>query len=545
MALSQRSVEVPSITPSATGHQPLILGTGGHVDHGKTTLVKSLTGVNTDRLKEERLRGISIELGYAPLTLPSGMRISVVDVPGHERFVRTMVAGATGVDIFLLVVDSNEGPMPQTYEHLSIFKLLGVKTGLIALNKIDIVGEERQITVMDEIDEMLGYTGYKDIEVHKVSATEGTGVAELARRIEEVAQGKIGRPRPGLEGAARLHIDRSFTIKGAGTVVTGTLWSGEITKGETVWVLPKKLQARVKAIQVHDQGQQRVVAGQRVALNLAGVSAEEVKRGDAVIPFNCEMEPSFIFEVDFELLPKARPVRRNARVHVHHGTRESAAKIAAVDSGLTAIQPGEKLPVRLRLEGPLLVSEGDCVIVRTVAPKTTVGGGVITEVSPLYGTPEDAEKRKEIARSRRLEGDQRPQYEGPRGDELLVLYIKQVKQALRLLEMDGAKPRRPASIAGVVKVNNNVMDKLLDELTRRGKLVRAGDKTYYNPDVYKKIEQLIVETCKSEGEITIAKLRDITGTSRRYAQALLTHFNRRRILIRDGDVHRLRPGREL
>src|SRR4051794_137935 len=255
-----------------TSVQPLTLGTAGHIDHGKTVLVRALTGVDTDRLPEERERGISIELGYAPLELPSGRRLSVVDVPGHERFVRTMVAGATGIDLFLMVVAADDGVMPQTREHAAVLRALGVGTGVVAITKADLADPARAAA---EAAELL-----PGAETVPVAARVGRGLEELRAALERAA---AGLDRPHRDGPLRLHVDRSFTIRGAGTVVTGTLWSGTAAPGDEVRILPAGRTARVRSVQVHDEPRERADAGQRVALNLAGVAREEAAGGDVVV----------------------------------------------------------------------------------------------------------------------------------------------------------------------------------------------------------------------------------------------------------------------
>ena len=245
------------------------LGTAGHIDHGKTVLVRALTGVDTDRLPEEQARGISIELGYAPLELPSGRRLSVVDVPGHERFVRTMVAGATGIDLFLMVVAADDGVMPQTREHAAVLAALGLTAGVVAVTKADLADPARAAA---EAAELL-----PGAEVVPVAAPSGEGLDALRAALDRVASGLPARVSG---GALRLHVDRSFTIRGAGTVVTGTLWEGTAARGDEVTILPAGTPARIRSVQVHDEPRERAEAGQRVALNLAGVARDEVARGD-------------------------------------------------------------------------------------------------------------------------------------------------------------------------------------------------------------------------------------------------------------------------
>ena len=252
---------------------PLTLGTAGHIDHGKTALIRALTGVDTDRLPEERERGISIELGYAQLTLPGGRRLSVVDVPGHERFVRTMVAGATGIDLYLMTVAADDGVMPQTREHAAVLAALGVTAGVIAVTKADVADPDRALR---EASALL-----PGAEAVAVSARTGAGLDELGAALERAAEGLSGRAEAG--GALVLHVDRAFTIRGAGTVVTGTLWAGSAGRGDAVELLPSGRHARVRGVQVHDEPVDRARAGQRVALNLAGVAVDEVARGDVVV----------------------------------------------------------------------------------------------------------------------------------------------------------------------------------------------------------------------------------------------------------------------
>src|SRR3954470_3469656 len=344
-------------------YTPLTLGTAGHIDHGKTALVNALTGKNTDRLPEERSRGISIELGYAPLTMPSGRRLSVVDVPGHERFVRTMVAGASGIDLYLLCVAADDGVMPQTREHLAVLHGLGVETGVAAITKAD-VGEPE--LAAEEVAELV-----PGAEVVPVSAVERTGLDQLRAALDRAAAGLEGRASE--DGPARLHLDRSFTLRGIGTVVTGTLWSGSIGQGDNVRVLPRGLRARVRSVQVHDQPVERAAAGQRVALNLVGVGWRDLGRGDVVTSPDADLAPTYLIDAALSLEPGARPLERGTRVHIHHGTREAPARVVPLGG------PGY---AQLRLEAPLVPLPGDRLIVRQLAPPDTVGGGVVIDAHP-------------------------------------------------------------------------------------------------------------------------------------------------------------------
>jgi len=325
---------------------PLTLGTAGHIDHGKTALIRALTGVDTDRLPEERERGISITLGYAALDLPSGRRLSVVDVPGHERFVRTMVAGASGIDVYLMVVAADDGVMPQTREHRKVLRALGVDHGVVAVTKTDVAEPP------DLSDEFPG------ARIVPVSARTGAGLDALRAALDEAAAQAASRAAA--SGPLRLHVDRVFTIRGAGTVVTGTLWSGVAVRGDEVTVLPSGHRARIRAVQVHDTAVAEAVAGQRVALNLAGLAVDEVDRGDVVVAGAGVPAPTFRVDarLDWE--------DPGTRVMVHHGTREAPARAVALGDGVW----------QLRLEAPIIPLPGDRIVVRSIAPPDTLGGGV-------------------------------------------------------------------------------------------------------------------------------------------------------------------------
>ncbi len=333
----------------------LTVGTAGHIDHGKTWLVKALTGKDTDRLPEERERGISIALGYAPLELPDGRHLSVIDVPGHERFVRTMVAGATGIDLFLLVIDAAEGARPQTHEHLAILRLLGIERGVVAVTKADAVDAEAVELALAEARELV-----PEAEVVAVSAKTGAGLDELRAALERAARALEHKDRSG--GATRLYVDRAFTIDGVGTVVTGTLWSGLIAPGDALRIEPSGLSTRARSVQVHDVPVEQADAGQRVAVNLPGVARTQLRRGDALV------QPGH-YPVSWRLdvvLEELEPVP--AAVTVHVGTSDVAARVVRV--GRYA---------QLRLREPVLAARGDRIVLRA---DTTVGGGVVLDPAP-------------------------------------------------------------------------------------------------------------------------------------------------------------------
>lgn len=355
----------------------LIIGTAGHIDHGKTALVMAMTGRDTDRLAEEKARGISIDLGFAPLEMSDGSVAGIVDVPGHENFVRNMMAGATGVDLALLVVAADDGVMPQTREHLAILDLLGVTRGVVAVTKTDLAEEDLLPLVEDEVGELLEGTLLEGSPVVYVSAVTGEGVGELKRQLELAASDV--RPKDE-ELPARLPIDRVFTLKGIGTVVTGTLWSGTLKNGERMELLPGRREVRIRSLQVHDAERGSAQAGERVAVNLAGLSRDEVARGDVLA------EPGFLrptYMVDARVTVLAdwpRPLKRGTRVRFHHGTREVMGRIYPM--GIEAIGPGERLPAQLRLEARVTCAPGDRFVLRSYSPVTTMGGGAVVDAHP-------------------------------------------------------------------------------------------------------------------------------------------------------------------
>ncbi|MCW2977329.1 MAG: selB, partial [Actinomycetia bacterium] len=334
---------------------PLTVGTAGHIDHGKTTLVEALTGKNTDRLPQERERGISIDLGYAPLELPDGTQLSVVDVPGHERFVRTMVAGATGIDLFLLVIDAAEGARPQTLEHLAILRLLGIERGVVALTKSDLVDEETLELGRAEAEELV-----PGAPVVAVSARTGEGLDELRAVLMQTAQAQEHAERG---TATRLYVDRVFSLRGIGTVATGTLWSGSLGEGDELQAEPGARPVRVRSVQVHEQAVHRAEPGQRVAVALPGIERTQLRRGDALITPGA-YPSSYRLDIALEALADIPP-----RALVHHGTGAVLARVVRV---------GERW-AQLRLAEPVVAARGDRIVLRT---GTTVGGGRVIDPAP-------------------------------------------------------------------------------------------------------------------------------------------------------------------
>jgi selenocysteine-specific elongation factor len=502
---------------------PLTLGTAGHIDHGKTELVRALTGRWTDRLPEERERGISIELGYAPLRLPSGRQLSVVDVPGHERFVRTMVAGASGVDLFLLCVAADDGVMPQTREHLAVLRQLGVERGVAAITKADLADPARAAAAVAELAPAL--------ERVPVSVPRGDGLAELIGALERLAADMPARALGG--GPARLHVDRSFTLRGIGTVVTGTLWSGSFGAGERVRILPAEREARIRSVQVHDEPVERAEAGQRVALNLSGIGWREVERGDVVCGPGAELAATWLVDATIVLEPEVRRLGRGARVQVHHGTREVPARVVRLDG--EELHPAQSAPAQLRLEAPLVPESGDRLVLRQIAPPDTIGGGVVTDPRPRkHGT---------LPATRAAPGAAPPREAAPAAGEAAPATPLLDAAALRLAELlraDGAAPRADGDLAAAAGLAPAEAAARLGALERAGRAVRVARNLHYEPAALADLSARIVAACERDGAVTIAGLRDELGTSRRYAQALLEHLDAERVTIRRGDEHVLR-----
>lgn len=354
----------------------VILGTAGHIDHGKTTLVKALTGIDTDRLKEEKERGITIELGFAYLDLPSGTRVGIVDVPGHERFVKNMVAGATGMDLVALVVAADEGIMPQTEEHLEICQLLGVKKGLVVLTKKDMVEEDWLELVKEETGDFLKDTFLEDAPIIPVSSVTGEGIDDLIKAIESLVE-EVPERHPA--GPYRLPVDRVFSSKGFGTVVTGTSISGEIRLGDEVFVYPRGKKGKLRGIQTHGKTVEVARPGLRTALNIQGIDREEIKRGDVVAIPN-SLHPSYLLDLRFFHLKSAqRPLRYRSPVRFHAGTAEVMGRVLMEGD---EIRPGAEAFIQIKLEEPVALLPGDHYVIRSYSPIRTIGGGIVLNPLP-------------------------------------------------------------------------------------------------------------------------------------------------------------------
>ncbi|TMJ93517.1 MAG: selenocysteine-specific translation elongation factor [Actinobacteria bacterium] len=550
---------------------PLTVGTAGHIDHGKTWLVRALTGKDTDRLPEEQRRGISIDLGYAPLELADGRRLSVVDVPGHERFVRTMIAGATGIDLFLLVIDAQEGARPQTREHLAVLRLLGVERGVVAVTKADAVDAETLELAVEEARELV-----PGAEAVAVSAKTGDGLDEL-----RAALGRVPAVERRSDRATRLYLDRVFTLQGAGTVVTGTLWSGAIATGDMLRLEPAGRLVRVRSVQVHDTPVGRAEAGQRVAVNLPALERRDLARGDVLV------EPGH-YPVSYRLDVKLTELAEvPAAVTAHVGTKAVPARL---------VRAGDY--AQLRLAEPVVAARGDHVVLRT---ETTVAGGIVLDPAPPRrfeperlrvldnGTPEqivrslvDAPVSGHELQARGLlqppelaaglaglrsagehyfseewldelrTGTRRRLAERAAANPLdpglplaeLLPAEPWAPHVVNLLEVErrGAKAYLPGALEarldqeGMAKVEDRQLAAFLEE---RDRLRRVGDGYAVSIALYERGR----ETLATLQPITLASFRDALGVGRRAAQLLLERYDADGLTLRRGDVRVLRRGR--
>ena len=564
---------------------PLTVGTAGHVDHGKTWLVRALTGRDTDRLREERRRGISIELGYAPLELPDGRVVSLVDVPGHERFVRTMVAGATGVDVFLLVIDASEGARAQTHEHLVVLRLLGIERGVVAVTKADAFDSARVALAVDEARRVV-----PGAPVVAVSARTGAGLDELRGALASVVGERARRPGP-----ARLHVDRSFALRGIGTVVTGTLWSGSIGRGDELRLEPAGVPVRVRTVEVHDRPVERAEAARRVALSLPAVERTAVRRGDVLVERGA-FRASYRLDV---VLDEVEPLADGARLHVHHGTAETPARLVRI---------GERF-AQIRLRSPVVAARGDRVVLRDVR---TVGGGRVLDPAPprhrdadrlellasddpvaiAHASVREPTRRSEIAArgllapeeldaglaalehagewyfsrewfqeltrsvARRLEECARasPLDPGVAVAELLprrpwasaVLPFLQLDRRGGRAYAPNATPEHAGSTDAAHRLERELAEagprgarvddrRLAAFLETERRVVRLGDATAVAPDAYERVKRTVLDECERTGSIRLARLRDLLGISRRQAQLLLERLDADGVTRRVGD----------
>ena len=475
--------------------RPVVIGTAGHIDHGKTALVRRLTGIDTDRLKEERERGISIDLGFAHLALPSGRRVAIVDVPGHERFVKNMLAGATGIDIVLLVVAADEGVMPQTREHLAIVELLDVRCGVVALTKSDLVTPELLDAARDEVASLLAPGPLGGAPIVPVSSVTGDGIPALLSALESVV---AALPERGADGPARLPVDRVFSIEGIGTVVTGTLWSGAIHPGDTLELLPNRREVRVRQVEVHDQPVPQAIAGQRSAVAIHGVNRQDVSRGEWLVTPGRFLATTVV-DVRLRLLSTAgRTFEDRTRVRVHLGASETLARVVLVEGA--PLEPGEIALAQLRLEEPVLAIPGDRLVLRAYSPAVTIAGAVVLDAH--------AEKRARLsdAARRRLETFEK----GTLAERIMVLAaeaegagVKAADAALRFAVSPEAATEAARSAKGLRALRDG---RYLTEAAWKGTVERISAAVARYAETHKLREGI------GKGELKSLLARDIDGS---------------------------------
>ncbi len=618
-----------------------VIGTAGHVDHGKSTLVEALTGIDPDRLREEKERGMTIDLGFAWLQLPSGNETSIVDVPGHERFVNNMLAGVGGIDLALLVVAADESVMPQTREHLAILDLLRVERGLVAVTKRDLVDDDWLELVVADVEETLEGTVLEGAAIYPVSAMTGEGLPELISAIDSMLDDTppkrdVGRPR--------LPIDRAFTISGFGTVVTGTLIDGKIATGQDMSLVVAGKSTRIRGLQTHKKGQTEAQPGTRVAANIINVSQDEVARGE-VLTTEGWLRPTDAMDVRLRVIPDApHALRHNMYITVHTGSSEVVGRLRLLEQDV--LEPGETGWAQIKLEAPLAVVKGDYYVIRS--NRTTLGGGNIVETHArrhrrrdaqtverlammelgstqdvLLKTIETSEPSEfgELVNRANMDADTvRSELEAMAADNLIVplgnasigrgsflftaggwngvveksqqsleAYYRQFplrrgapKEELRsrlgmtaqvfnlafarlqlqeVVEEDGALVRLPGyeptlSDEQNEQVNAYILtlesepfspptdappdDEVLNLLDEQGRVVRVSETVVYSAEAYERMVDIISEYIRENGEISVANVRDVLGTSRKYALALMDYMDHKRITRRVGDARVLR-----
>jgi selenocysteine-specific elongation factor len=443
----------------------VILGTAGHIDHGKSALVKALTGTDPDRLKEEKERGITLDLGFANIVYPD-MVVGIVDVPGHERLIKNMLAGVGSIDMVMLVVAADEGVMPQTKEHLAICDLLKIKSGLIALNKADLVDEETLELAKEEVREAVKGTFLENADIIPVSAKTGYNIELLKEKIKEKAS-KVEEKSSG--GIFRMPIDRVFTLKGFGTVVTGTVLSGKISVDSPVEILPAGIISRIRGLQSHGQSLKEVFAGQRVGINLQGVSKEDLKRGDIVtVPET--LKPTYLIETRIELLKEAKPLKHNAPIHFYLTTSETIGKVKLF--GKSEIQPLETAFAYIKLQEPVIAMAGDRFVIRRFSPLETLGGGLVLD-------PEPPKRKKDIDPS-----------------HLDILYSGELSERIEIkIKRRGFKGMTISEIEGWVNTDLTEIHSAVEKLLKKQRVIKAENR-FFHIDIFNNFKTALINLVK-------------------------------------------------
>lgn len=534
----------------------IIIGTAGHIDHGKTWLVKALTGTDTDRLAEEKKRGITIENGFAFLKLPNGEEAGIIDVPGHEKFIKNMLAGAGGIHIAMLVIAADEGVMPQTREHLDILSLLGIRRGVVVITKGDL---EWKPGLREEIQMFVAGTFLEKAAVVVTSAVDGRGIEDLRRILWQMCleetQGGDYAQRNASVNSFRLPIDRVFSLKGFGTIVTGTLLDGALDMDSSAMLYPKAQLVKVRGIQVHGQNVSRAFPGQRVAVNLAGIGKEEISRGEILAAAD-SMESTMMADVKLRLLKSGhRSLKSGARVHLYHGAAELICKVILLDREV--MKTGEEAVVQLRMEQQTAMKAGDHFVIRFYSPVETIGGGVVENPNALK-----RKRRRKLGAERRFQTssdtDLSKEMSG-NGAKLVPAQINKTNSIetagknydLNDNNINKNKENELESTPIFIKIQNLYLNSgfippLTDEvksdfsrekefsavffkMVRSGVLVRYDEKHYMHRDIRKKALDMAVTLYKEKGVIKTGEFRDQLGISRKCAITLLEGFDRDRI----------------
>ena len=534
----------------------IIIGTAGHIDHGKTWLVKALTGTDTDRLAEEKKRGITIENGFAFLKLPNGEEAGIIDVPGHEKFIKNMLAGAGGIHIAMLVIAADEGVMPQTREHLDILSLLGIRRGVVVITKGDL---DWKPGLREEIQTFVAGTFLEKAAVVVTSAVDGRGIEDLRRILWQMCleetQGGDYAQRNASVNSFRLPIDRVFSLKGFGTIVTGTLLDGALDMDSSAMLYPKAQLVKVRGIQVHGQNVSRAFPGQRVAVNLAGIGKEEISRGEILAAAD-SMESTMMADVKLRLLKSGhRSLKSGARVHLYHGAAELICKVILLDREV--MKPGEEAVVQLRMEQQTAMKAGDHFVIRFYSPVETIGGGVVENPNAVK-----RKRRRKLGAERRFQTssdtDLSKEMSG-NGAKLVPAQINKtnsIETAWKNYDLNDNninknKENELESAPIFIKIQNLYLNSgftppLTDEvksdfsrekefsavffkMVRSGVLVRYDEKHYMHRDIRKKALDMAVTLYKEKGVIKTGEFRDQLGISRKCAITLLEGFDRDRI----------------
>jgi selenocysteine-specific elongation factor len=443
----------------------VILGTAGHIDHGKSSIVKALTGIDPDRLKEEKERGITIDLGFAYIFYPD-LIVGIIDVPGHERLIRNMLAGVGGIDMVMLVVAADEGVMPQTKEHLAICDLLKIKAGIIVLNKVDLIDEETLELAKEDVREAVKDTFLENAEIIPISAKTGYNIDLLKEKIKEIAL-KIEEKSSG--GLFRMPIDRVFTLKGFGTVVTGTILSGSISVDTPVEILPTGINSKVRGLQSHGQSIKEAFAGQRVGINLQGLSKEDLKRGDIVTIPN-KLKPTYLIEAKIKLLKDASTLKNNVYIHFYLTTSETVGRVKLLDKN--EVLPGQEAFVHIKLKDPIIAMAKDRFVIRRFSPLETLGGGVVLDPQPPI-------KKKDIDL-----------------EHLRILYNGDLSECLEVkIKRKGMKGMSVEEIEGWINIDISQIHTAVEKLLGKNKVIKVENRLFHI-EIFENFKQILLNLLK-------------------------------------------------